>query len=96
MKAEFRGKISDGILVELGGVLVAPGVLVVHISVEVTEDIAHAVSETGFLEMDAEFIFGDFTEDGDGIVPEVLPAARGEPLEQVLGFLVPAPPEVAR
>ena len=44
--------------------------------------------------MDAQFIFGDFVENGDGIVEQVLPAAGGKLVKQVLRLLIPRPPEV--
>ena len=34
-------------------------------------------------------------QDGDGVVIEILPAARGKFLKDFLRFLVPGPPEIA-
>jgi hypothetical protein len=68
--------------------------VVVPVGIEFVEDAPDAVGKAGFLEVDAELVFGNLAQDGDGVVPEVLPAAGGEPLEKVLGFLVPAPPQI--
>ena len=61
---------------ELGRVQMAPGFFVVEIAVKIAQDGADAVGETRFLKMDAQLVFRDLAQDGHGVVPEVLPAAR--------------------
>jgi hypothetical protein len=55
---------------------------------------AHFFCEPGFLQMDAKLVFRDFSQNRDGIVEHVLPPARGEFVEQILRFLIPAPPKI--
>ena len=47
------------------------------------------------LQPHAQFVFRDLAQDGDGIVKQVLPAARGKFVKEILRLLVPAPPEIA-
>ena len=89
MKAELRRKIRHRILVQFRRVRVAPGLLVVQVIVEIAQHGADAVGEARFLEMDAQFVIRDIAEHGHGVVPKVLPAARREPLKQILRLLVP-------
>jgi len=96
VQAKFRREIRDGILVQFGRVLMAPGILVVQIIVKLAEHTAHAIGKARLLEMNPQFIFRNFAQHGHGVVPEVLPAAGRKPLEQVLRLLVPTPPEIAR
>jgi hypothetical protein len=95
VKAEFGGEISDGIFVQFGGVRVTPGFLVAQIIVKVAQDRADAGGEVHILQAGAKFLLGNFAQHGHGVVKHVLPAARREFVEEVLGLLVPAPPKVA-
>ncbi len=74
--------------------LAAPCVFVCHVGVEILEDFADAAGEIGVLQTDAQFVVGNFAEDGDGVVVKVLPAARRQLGEEFLGALVPGPPEI--
>ena len=94
METELGGKIGDRMLGEGGHVLPAPGVLVRHVGIEIPQHLAHAAGELRVLQAHAQLVIGNFAQDGDGIVIEVLPAAGGEFLENLLRPLVPGPPEV--
>ena len=94
MKAEFGGRNKRRILFQSRGLLTAPGVLFVHVGVEIREDLAHASGEIGILQTDAQFVIGDFAQDGDGVVIKVLPATRGQFGKDFLRALIPRPPEI--
>ena len=94
-KPNSAEKYATGFLCSFGALLMAPGLLVVQVIVEIVEHVADAVGKARFLQMHAQFVFGDFAEHGHGIVPEVLPAARRKPLKKILRLLIPAPPEIA-
>ena len=56
---------------------------------------ADAFGKARFLQMHAQFVFRHFAQHGDGVVKDVLPAARRKFVKQILRLLVPAPPEIA-
>jgi hypothetical protein len=69
--------------------------LLAHVGGEFLQDPLDAFGEIHILQARAQFLVRDFAQDGDGIVKHVLPAARGEVLENFLRLLVPGPPEIA-
>ena len=79
MKAELGGKIRDRILEQLRRVLAAPGFFLVEIRFKVMQDRARMTLEIGVLQVHAQFVFRHLMQDGDGVVIEILPAARGVP-----------------
>ena len=76
VEAELGGEIGDGIFVQLRRVLVAPGVLIGQIGVEILQHGADAARQIGVLQAHAQFVIGDFVQHGDGVVEQILPAAR--------------------
>ena len=95
MEAELGGEIGGGIFFQRGRVFVRPGGLVVHVRVERLQHGADAVAKLGVLQADAQLVIRNFMQHGHGVVVEILPAARGEFVENLLRLLVPGPPEIA-
>ncbi len=54
----------------------APGVLIGEICLEIMQHRAGAFLKIRVLQARAQFSFGNFTEDGNGVVKQVGPAAR--------------------
>ena len=89
--AEIRNRFAD----ELRGVLSRPGFLGGQVMIEIRQNLLHPNREGRVLEANPKFVRGQFVENGNGVVVKVLPATRGEIVEEFLRILVPAPPEVA-
>ena len=74
----------------------SPSVLFLEVAVEGAQDTPDALRKIGVLQADAQFVIRDFVQHGDGVVIKVLLAARGKLLKELLRFLAPGPPKVAR
>ena len=96
VETELGGKIGDRILVQLRRVLVPPRVLLVEIRLEIVQHGAGVRLEARLLQMHAQFVIRHLAQNGDGVVKQVLPAARRQFLEQILRLLVPRPPQIVR
>ncbi len=96
VKAKLRRKIGHRPLQKLGRVLPAPGFVLIHVGVETIQHGPHLPGKIAVLQADAQFVIRDFVQHGDGVVIKVLPAARGKLLKELLRFLAPGPPKVAR
>ena len=94
MEAELGAEVGHRTRQQRWRMLSAPGILLIKICLEIPQDIAHPLSELMVLQPHPEFVIGNFMENGDRIVIEILPASRREFLENFLGVLVPCPPEV--
>jgi hypothetical protein len=72
-----------------------PGVLPVHIRVKNFQDAPDALRENRILQAHVQLVFGNVLQNGHRIVIQILPAARGQLLKNLLAFLVPGPPQVS-
>ena len=95
VKCKLGREIRHRIRAESGSMEMAPRLGVAQVGVEIAEHPSDARGKGGVHEADLEFVTREFVQDGDGVMIEILPAPRGEFAEEVLGFLIPAPPEVA-
>ena len=77
-------------------VLVSPGVLGVEIRLETAQHGSGMRLKARLLQMHAQFVIRHLAQHGHGIVKQVLPAARGQFLKQILRLLIPRPPQVMR
>ena len=73
-----------------------PGLFPGHVILEPGQDISDAGGEGGIEQADTELVIGQLMEDGDGVVVQVLPGARRQLVEKLLGIMVPGPPQVVR
>jgi len=94
VETELRREIRDRVGTKLWRMSVSPGVGLVHVSLERLQHLAHALREVQVLQAHAQFVIRYLVENGHCVVIEVLPAAGGEFLENLLRFLVPGPPEI--
>src|SRR5213075_846974 len=74
VETELGGEIRDRVLEQLWRVFAAPGLALPEVSVEVLEHGAHLTGKIIILEADAQFVLGNFVQNRDGVVIEVLPA----------------------
>ena len=81
---------------EGGRIRSRPGALLLQIGLEGAEHMPDALGKIRVLQANAQFVVRDFVQNRDGVVVEILPATRREFLENLLRFLVPGPPQVAR
>ena len=95
VKPKLGCEVGDGMLQQRRSILSAPGVDLVQVTDEGLQDVAHALGEFRILQTHAQFVVGNFVQDCDGVVIQVLPAARRKVLENLLCFLVPGPPKIA-
>src|SRR5207248_1692354 len=95
VKTKFSTEISDWILRQGWGVISRPRIFFSEISFEIVQYMAHALGEIRILQAHAQFVIGNFVQNGDGIMIKVLPPTRREFLEDFLCFLVPGPPKIS-
>ena len=84
VQAEFGAEVGDRVLLQLWGVFRAPGFLIVNVTIETANDRSNAFGEFRILQPGAKFRFGNFVQDGDSVMVEILPAAGGKFVEKFL------------
>src|SRR5688572_23816814 len=82
VKTKFGAEVCDRIFLKLRSVLNAPGFLVVDVGVESAQNLADAVRKFMILQPGAKFLFGNFMQNRDRVVVEILPAARRKLLKK--------------
>ena len=95
VEAVLRREVGYRISRECGGMVRGPGVLPVHVRVKNLQDAPDALCENRILQAHVQLVFGNVLQHGDRIVIQILPAARRQLLKNLLGFLVPGPPQVS-
>src|SRR3974390_665162 len=75
---------------------ISPGGPFAQVAVEGAECFANFFSELRFLQPHAQFLLGDFMQDGHGVMVEILPASWRQFLEDFLRSFVPGPPKIPR
>src|SRR5688572_6026894 len=94
VKPELGTEVRDRIFLQLRGIFCAPGFLVVDVTIEPANDLTNAHGEFRILQSGTKLGLGNFVKDRDGVMVEILPAARGKFVEKFLSFLIPGPPDV--
>ncbi len=96
VEADFGREISHGIFQQRRRVVPCPGVCVGQVRIEGRDDAEDALRKSGVLQSHAQFVVRDLLEDRDGVVVQVLPAARRQLVKDLLRLLIPGPPQVGR
>ena len=94
VESEFGRKVGDRVRGQGRRMPRAPRVRLLHIGIEGLDHLAHAPGEVRVIKTHVQFVVGNFLQDGHGIVIKGLPAPGRKLVENLLGFLIPGPPEI--